>query len=193
MARHKAFVEAALLERAMELFWEQGYEATSVRDLNERLHLSSSSLYNTFGGKRDLYLAALAAYRRVEYAQVQAQLAEAPVAKEAVERLFNDLAGSLLADDSRRGSFTLNAAVELGNRDEAVAHLLQEHFADVTALLATFLGEGQARGELNSTHAPRDLASFLLHNLYSLAALVKVNASRAEMDRIIHVTLSVLS
>ncbi|MDT8304680.1 MAG: TetR family transcriptional regulator [Anaerolineae bacterium] len=193
MARQKAFDEAALLERAMELFWEQGYEATSVRDLNERLHLSSSSLYNTFGGKHDLYLAALASYRRVEYAQVQAQLAEAPAAKDAVARLFNDLAASLLADESRRGSFTLNAAVELGNRDETVAYLLQQHFADVTELLAAFLTEAQARGELGSAHAPRDLASFLLHNLYSLAALVKVNASRAEMERIIHVTLSVLS
>lgn len=193
MARQKAFDEAALLESAMDLFWEKGYEATSVRDLNEHLHLSSSSLYNTFGGKHDLYLAALEKYRRIEYEQVRAQLAAAPGARDAVEQLFAELADNLLADDSRRGSFTLNAAVELGARDGAVASLLQDHYADVTALLASFLGEAQARGEINTTHDPRSLASFLLLNLYSLAALVKVNARRAELDRIIHVTLAALN
>jgi TetR/AcrR family transcriptional regulator, transcriptional repressor for nem operon len=192
MARQKAFDETALLERAMELFWEQGYEATSVRDLNERLALSSSSLYNTYGGKRDLYLAALAAYRRVEYEQVRDQLAAAPAAREAIGRLFADLADALLADGSRRGSFTLNAAVELGARDRAVARQLQEHFADVTRLLAEFLATAQARGEIGSRHAPRELASFLLLNLYSLAALVKVDASREQMELFINVALSVL-
>lgn len=193
MARQKAFDETALLERAMELFWELGYEATSVRDLNERLELSSSSLYNTYGGKRDLYLAALAAYRRVEYEQVRNQLAEAPVAREAIARLFAELADSLLADGSRRGSFTLNAAVELGARDRAVARQLQEHFADVTRLLADYLAAAQARGEIiGRRHAPRELASFLLLNLYSLAALVKVDASREQMELFINVALSVL-
>ena len=192
MARQKAFDEAALLERAMELFWEQGYEATSVRDLNDRLALSSSSLYNTYGGKRDLYLAALAAYRRVEYEQVRDQLAAAPAAREAIGRLFTDLADALLADGSRRGSFTLNAAVELGARDRAVARQLEEHFADVTRLLAEFLAAAQARGEIASRHAPRELASFLLLNLYSLAALVKVDASREQMVLFINVALSVL-
>lgn len=192
MARQKTFDEEALLERAMELFWRQGYEATSVRDLNEHLNIRSSSLYNTFGGKRDLYLAALAAYRRVEYEETEARLTQGLPARETLARLFSDLADSLLADDSRRGSFTLNAAVELGARDAAVARQLEEHFADITRLLARFLGAAQARGELSDEHAPGELASFLLLNLYSLAALVKVGAGRQQMDRVIRITLSVL-
>lgn len=192
MARQKTFDEEALLGRAMELFWRQGYEATSVRDLNEHLNIRSSSLYNTFGGKRDLYLAALAAYRRVEVEETEARLAQGLPARETLARLFSDLADSLLADDSRRGSFTLNAAVELGARDDAVARQLEEHFADITGLLARFLDAAQARGELSDAHAPGELASFLLLNLYSLAALVKVGATRQQMDRIIRITLSVL-
>lgn len=192
MARQKTFDEAALVERAMELFWRQGYEATSVRDLNDHLQIHSSSLYNTFGGKRDLYLAALAAYRRVEVAETADRLAEPLPARETLARLFSDLAGDLLADGSRRGSFTLNAAVEMGARDAAVARQLEEHFADITRLLAGFLAAAQERGELRDEHAPAELASFLLLNLYSLAALVKVGARREEMDRIIRITLSVL-
>jgi TetR/AcrR family transcriptional repressor of nem operon len=192
MARQKKFDEATLLGRAMELFWRQGYEATSVRELNEHLNIRSSSLYNTFGGKRELYLAALAAYRRVEIQQTEARLAEASTARETLARLFSELADGLLADDSRRGSFTLNAAVEMGARDAAVARQLEAHFADVTALLARFLDAAQERGELSGEHAPDELAAFLLLNLYSLAALVKVGAGREEMERIIRITLSVL-
>jgi TetR/AcrR family transcriptional repressor of nem operon len=192
MARQKTFDEAALLERAMELFWRQGYEATSVRDLNDHLKLHSSSLYNTFGGKRELYLAALAAYRRIELAQTEALLEQPAAARETVAHLFSDLTDSLLADDSRRGSFTLNAAVELGARDAAVARQLEEHLAGITRLLARFLTAAQGRGEVSAEHAPDELASYLLLNLYSLAALVKVGASREQLERIIRITLSVL-
>ena len=173
MARQKTFDEEALLARAMELFWQQGYEATSVRDLNDHLHIHSSSLYNTYGGKRDLYLAALAAYRRVEYEETEARLAEPLPAQETLARLFADLVDGLLADDSRRGSFTLNAAVEMAARDAAVARQLEEHFADITRLLASFLAAAQERGELSDAHAPVELAWFLLLNPYSPAALVK--------------------
>lgn len=192
MARQKTFDEEALLARAMELFWQKGYEATSVRDLNDHLQIHSSSLYNTYGGKRDLYLAALAAYRRVEYEETEARLAEPLPARETLARLFADLVDGLLADDSRRGSFTLNAAVEMAARDAAVARQLEEHFADITRLLARFLAAAQERGELSDAHAPVELAWFLLLNLYSLAALVKVGASREQLDRIIRITLSVV-
>lgn|SRR5690606_12585000 len=192
MARQKTFDEEALLARAMELFWQKGYEATSVRDLNDHLQIHSSSLYNTYGGKRDLYLAALAAYRRVEYEETEARLAEPLPAQETLARLFADLVDGLLADDSRRGSFTLNAAVEMAARDAAVARQLEEHFADITRLLASFLAAAQERGELSDAHAPVELAWFLLLNLYSLAALVKVVASREQLDRIIRITLSVV-
>jgi len=192
MARQKTFDEEALLARAMELFWQKGYEATSVRDLNDHLQIHSSSLYNTYGGKRDLYLAALAAYRRVEYEETEARLAEPLPAQETLARLFADLVDGLLADDSRRGSFTLNAAVEMAARDAAVARQLEEHFADITRLLASFLAAAQERGELSDAHAPVELAWFLLLNLYSLAALVKVGASREQLDRIIRITLSVV-
>jgi hypothetical protein len=128
----------------------------------------------------------------VEYARTEALLVQATAPREIVARLFYDLAEGLVADDSRRGSFTLNAAVEMGARDAAVARQLEEHFADVTALLARFLAAAQERGELSDVHAPDGLASFLLLNLYSLAALVKVGASREQLDRIIRITLSVL-
>ncbi len=64
MPRAKSFDEEAVLNQAMELFQEQGYEATSLSDQESRLGLGRQSLYNTFGDKQALFLKALERYRR---------------------------------------------------------------------------------------------------------------------------------
>ena len=66
MARTKEFDPDAALRAALELFWERGYEATSMADLVERLGIGRASLYATFGGKHELYLKALNLYLRTQ-------------------------------------------------------------------------------------------------------------------------------
>ena len=65
MARPKEFDEHEVIGKALELFQRQGYDATSVRDLQEQTGLSSSSLYAAFGGKEQLFLRALKVWREV--------------------------------------------------------------------------------------------------------------------------------
>ena len=65
MARPKAFDVDQALERAMELFWRQGYLATSLPDLVEHMGIGRQSLYDTFGDKRQLFLQALDRYAAV--------------------------------------------------------------------------------------------------------------------------------
>lgn len=186
MARQKAFDERERLAQAMELFWERGYEATSVRDLMQHLDLSSSSLYSTFGDKHDLYLAALADYRRVELEQFRALLVAAPSARALLAEMFASLAAG------QRGSFTLNAAVEMVPHDLEVTEQLKGHFDDITDLLADYLAQAQAGGEIHTRHSPRELARFFLNTLYSLAILAKIYPDPARMKGIARVALSVL-
>src|ERR1700754_4583223 len=62
MARPREFDEAAVLDAAIEKFWQRGYEATSVRDLAEEMNIAGASLYNAFGDKRTLYARSLNRY-----------------------------------------------------------------------------------------------------------------------------------
>jgi TetR/AcrR family transcriptional repressor of nem operon len=192
MARPKAFDEVSALEGAMGLFWEKGYEATSVRDLIGRIGISSSSLYATFGDKHDVYLEALAHYRVLELAEVRRALEGTGGVRAALRRFFDELVGALLADPERRGSFTLNAAVELGGRDPAVTGQLREHFDDIAALLADALADGQENGTVSDRASAPELARFVLHGLYSLASLVKVYPDPGHMRTIADLTLSIL-
>src|SRR5271168_4840950 len=62
MARPREFDEATALEAAIECFWHRGYEATSVRDLANKMGISAPSLYNAYGDKRALFAQALEHY-----------------------------------------------------------------------------------------------------------------------------------
>lgn len=192
MARTRAFDETVALDRAMGLFWEQGYEATSVRDLTSRTGISSSSLYATFGDKHDVYLAALARYRAIEREQFAAMLSASRAVRPTLADMFAELIDMLLADEGNRGSFSLNAAVELGGRDPAIAASLREHFDDICALLTGRLDEAQAGGEIPGRYAAVDLARYLLFGVYSLATMVKVYPDRPRLENMAALLLSIL-
>ena len=59
MARPRKFNEATALQAAIECFWRHGYEATSVRDLADKMGISTPSLYNAYGDKHALFVNAL--------------------------------------------------------------------------------------------------------------------------------------
>ncbi len=192
MARSKAFDEDRALDGAMALFWERGYEATSMRDLTARAGISSSSLYATFGDKRELYGAALERYRALEQEQFAADLAVERPIRALLARMQADLIDTLLADDGTRGSFTLNAAIELGGRDPAVTRRLRAHFEAISGLLARRLAEAQRAGEIATALPPDELAAWLLLGLYSLAVMVKIIPDRARLEAAAAITLSIL-
>lgn len=190
MPRVREFDKQEALEQALDLFWRQGYEATSVRDLTSSLGISSSSLYAAFGDKRAIYLQALAHYRRQELALVADQLAAGAPALATLAQFLATAIDAPLADAERGGSFTLQAAVELGPRDEAVAEQLREHLIDLSDLLGAFLYGAQARGEIDDRFAPDDLAHYMLHNLYSLGTMATVVPNRYQLRRLATITLA---
>ena len=192
MTRRKAFDETSALEKAVDLFLDQGYEAASVRELSAATGLSHSSLYNAFGDKHDVYLAALERYRVQEREDFAATLAGQGAVRPLLASLFDALIDTLLADGTRRGSFTLNAAIELGGRDEAVAELLRRHFDEVSDLLAGRLASAQAQGEIGRRFPAEDLARQLLFGMYSLATMVKLYPDRALMEKSAELTLAML-
>src|ERR1043165_9157841 len=121
MARHKEFDRDEALRRAMEVFWSRGYEATSVGDLVEHMGINRQSLYDTFGDKHSLYLAALDRYREVE-GRKMFELLDAPgPVKRALRRLFASVVECAVGGGERRGCFVGNATSELAGRCKATA------------------------------------------------------------------------
>jgi len=99
--RPRSFDRDAALERAMQVFWRKGYEATSVSDLTRAMDINPPSLYAAFGDKERLYLEALERYERDRRATFMRLLQEAPSARRAIEDLLTAVARELTHAECR--------------------------------------------------------------------------------------------
>lgn len=192
MARHKEFDREEVLERAMGLFWEKGYEATSVRDLVGRLGIGQGSLYATFGGKHDLFLAALDRYRATQEPQLAALLDGPGTAKEKLRRVFEGVVAEAASEGGRRGCFMVNSAVELAPRDPETAGRVEANAAGAEAMFGRLLARASARGEISADRDPLALVRFLFSASQGLRVLARAGARKEVLDDVVDVTLSVL-
>ncbi|MEO3874423.1 TetR family transcriptional regulator [Nonomuraea sp. B12E4] len=169
MARTKEFDPEVALQRALELFWERGYEATSMSDLVERLGVARASVYATFGGKRELYLKALERY--LEQGDVVEPLSQPGPALPALRAFLDRYVAECLADELRRGCLVVNTAVELAGRDPVAARKVAASWAELETALASSLVRARAQGEIPAGKDPHALARFLLVLLQGIRVL----------------------
>nr|WP_200931328.1 MULTISPECIES: TetR/AcrR family transcriptional regulator [unclassified Frankia] len=151
-----------VLERAMDLFWARGFEATSMTDLVEHLGIGRASLYATFGSKHDLYLAALRRYLLRSEAGFVTALAQPGPALPAVRAFVRSWIDEALTDPDRRGCLVVNAAVELAPREPEVARQVAVSWTVVETALLSSLLRAQAQGELAPDKDAHEIANFLL-------------------------------
>jgi TetR/AcrR family transcriptional regulator, transcriptional repressor for nem operon len=160
VARSKEFDPDVALQQALELFWERGYEATSMADLVDRLGVARASIYATFGSKRELYLKALERY--LGQRDIVGPLSQPGPALPAVRAFLGLYVAECLADELRRGCMVVNTAVEFGSRDAGVLAKVATGWAELETALAGALTRARAQGEIPSGKDPQALARFLL-------------------------------
>ncbi|NIJ10153.1 TetR/AcrR family transcriptional repressor of nem operon [Saccharomonospora amisosensis] len=181
MARTKEFDPDTVLQRALELFWERGYEATSMADLVEHLGVARASIYATFGGKRELYLKALDGYLRAQDPRVVERLSQPGPVLPAVRALVESYVAESLADERRRGCMVVNAAVELAPRDRQVARGVQASWDTLETALVSALMRARSQGEISGERDPRALARFLLVMLQGIRVLGRADPDPARL------------
>ena len=153
MPRTKAFQPAQALDRAMELFWRDGYAATGLDQLVRRTGASRYGLYATFGGKRDLFVASLERYSQAVMDPMVRPLEDAGASAREIRAFFDRVLALIRRHGDGRGCFLCNAAFERSAVDPAAARCVRRHFDRVRRLLARALGNARHDGSL-----PHDLA-----------------------------------
>ena len=154
MGRPRQFLPAEALGDALEVFWEKGYEATSLDDLTAAMHLSRSSFYACFGSKHGAMLAAVEHYADTLFARLEAIVSSKP----ALEAIDAVLAAIASVDAGRRGCFFVNSVTELAPHDAALADLGQHHVARVGKVVAGLLEKAGFPPELAQPRAAALLA-----------------------------------
>lgn len=189
MGRTKAFDENQTLERALRLFWQRGYHATSIQDLVEHLGINRASMYDTYSDKRSLYLRALRRYEAVRQEKIAGCLEDNSSPQQQLAQLFDRMRATILTDQDRKGCFLLNAALELVNEDTEVAQLIRAHRAQREQALKRVLESGQAIGMFSHSATPESLARFIGANLDALFVCAKAGADGEYLRQISEMTL----
>lgn len=192
MGRPREFDAAAVLDAALDVFWEKGYEATTTQDLCTRTGLGRGSLYNAFGSKHRLYEEAVRRYAETWAARQLALLAQPGNAWERLRRLMVGVIDADLADPGRRGCLALNAAAEVSGRSGAVPASLRTQFRDLEDALTDVVAAGQRAGELRADRPARQVARVVQSTYYGLRALAKVSDDRAALLDVVEGTLATL-
>lgn len=192
MGRPREFSDTAVVDAAMEIFWEKGYEATTTQDLCERTGLGRGSLYNAFGSKHRLYEESVRRYAETWAARQLALLAEPGDVRERLRRLMIGVIDADLGDPGRRGCLALNAAVEVSGRDGEVPALVRKQFDDLEQALTDLVTVGQRAGELRSDRPARQVARAFQSTYYGLRTLAKVTDDRAALLDVVEGALAAL-
>ncbi len=166
MPRVKKFNEEETLNKAMCLFWRNGFHATSMQDLVNYLGINRASIYDTYGGKKELFDKAFAHYRTTNRQQLQAFLESQESVKKGVRALFESGISEAACDAERKGCFVINVATELVPNDTEMLNVINENKAFMIATFENFLKKGVDSGEISATKNIQNLAS-LLHTFFN--------------------------
>ena len=191
MARTKEFDPDAVLQKALELFWERGYEATSIQELVEATGVQRQSLYDTFGSKHEIFLQSLMRYQSLEGHQLSDLMKGHPKGGlPLIRAIFESCASQTVCD--ARGCFAANCAAELGSSDEAVAERVRIGREGLEEVFERCLVQAKGTRQLQNSTSVSALAQFLVNAFFGLRLMAKTRPTKAMIDTVVSVTLAAL-
>lgn len=172
MPWEKQFDVELALERALNVFWDQGYERTSMPDLLAAMGINRGSFYDTYGSKHEVLAAALEKYLSQRVEQFRA-LAQGASPRNAILGMFSAAISESVGETRQRGCMAVNCALELGPHDAEVAERIQAAFRAHIDLWTQWVTEGQQQGEITVKRPAEEIARGLLALLIGLRVMAR--------------------
>jgi TetR/AcrR family transcriptional repressor of nem operon len=190
MARSKEFEESVVLDKAMKLFWEQGYEKTSLTDLVEHMGIHRRSLYDTFGDKHMLFLKAMDRFRAKINTELTGVVKRSETAEEALQMIISFMIYG--EEDSPSGCLMVNSAVELAMRDAEVDSKSTESFTLSEQMFKDIILWGQRNGEFTSAYNAGELAEHMHAVCVGLRVMTRTSIAKEKLHRTANLSIKLL-
>lgn len=163
MARPKEYDRTDALNRAMLLFWEKGYERTSMQDLTQAMKISRSSIYEEFESKESLFLEALNLYTDEKQAKrlalVQAQSGNP---KRCIMNLFETLVDDLSRSDIPKGCLLTETIANLEGINDAIKDYTRRQIENIFDLYKHLINSARRMGQITSAMSDESIAQLLI-------------------------------
>lgn len=182
MARLQEFDPDVALERAMQLFWAQGFSESSMEELVKKTGVARAGLYKVFGDKSGLFQAALTKYVSENIEDMFRPLNTPDANLPEIEALFQRVVALAKAGRFRRGCFLVNSAQEVcGGRGE-IGKLIQRTLTFQTRCFRMALENARRTGRVRKTLSPKQSADALIVSFFGLATLARAGAPWSVLD-----------
>ena len=191
MGRPRSFREDEALDAAMRIFWEKGYEGTSLDDLTSAMKINRSSLYSTFGDKEALFRRVMKQYSAGPLSFMSEAL-NLKTARAVVEALLR-MSVMFLGDTGHpRGCLSIQGGLACGSGNEAVKQAMVDWRKAGLIQLQKRLQRARAEGDLRKGVDPKDLARLIMIVMNGLGIQAVNGATPAEMNRAVDLALQSL-
>jgi AcrR family transcriptional regulator len=188
MGRPLGFAESEALEAAMRVFWEKGYEGSTLADLTEAMGINRSSMYATFGDKETLFRLAFARYAEGPAAYAREALKQ-PTARAVVEELLRGALEMLTDPSHPRGCLSVQGALACGSYAQPMKQAMIEWRRQGESEIQKRLQRARRDGDLDKDVDPGDLARYVSTLLTGLAVQAANGSTKAEMTRVVDMVL----
>jgi AcrR family transcriptional regulator len=188
MGRPREFSEVAALDAAMRVFWEKGYEGTSLDDLTQAMGINRSSLYSTFGDKELLFRRVMSLYGEQQLTFVSDALSQ-PSVHRAIEALWRNTVKFLSDSTHPRGCLSLQGGLTCGSGMERVKRAMIDWRKSALTPIEKRLLRAQSEGDLSADVNPKDLARYVLVVMNGLSIQAANGATQGEMNAALDIAL----
>ena len=179
------------LSKAMDVFWEKGYKATSIQDLVDHMGIKRGSIYNTFGDKHSLFIAAVKYYGE-EVTSRTIKVLESEGSPVENIRLFFETIVNTPSDRKTRGCLISNTVVELAPHDEKAAETVRQILEKIQTAFLNCLNKAVELGELPKDTNTKVLSHFLATSTHGLIVTGKSTLNPKEVKDVVDIILSTL-
>lgn len=188
--RPREFDREQGLEKAMQIFWSLGYDATSMADLRVGLGITQASLYAAFGSKEQLFHEAVELYRRTAGRSTARALAEGSNAREAIRGMLQSAAYAYTAPGAPGGCLVILGAINCATENKAIrAHLLSIR-RQVSQSILDRLKQGQRDGDVPKALPISALAAYYSTVLQGMALQSRDGASRKVLIQVVELAMA---
>jgi AcrR family transcriptional regulator len=188
--RPRAFDREAALDRALGLFWTQGFEGTSISDLTEALDINPPSLYAAFGSKEELFREALGLYVRAYGLPVERAIAEEKTALDAVGRILREAARLFPAGATPGGCPVSSGTLTCAPDHRSIADVVAATRELMVTALEQRITVGKAKGEIPRDADPATLARYVATVISGMSVQARDGADGATLLAIAEVALA---
>lgn len=189
--RPREFDVDAAIDRAIGVFSERGFHATSVGDLTEAMELTQGSLYKAFKDKKDIYIAAVERYKLVQTKRFEAKVQAGENGRESLRAAMEFYAGNSAGSSGEQGCLIVGAAADLASLDVDVARVVRSAIEAREKILARLVREGQADGSVTGRGDADVLAKTALCLLYGMRVVGKTGPSREDMSSVVDAAMRI--